>query len=126
MKKLTKEQVYKRLNNDEDARACKDINEDDCKEVAGNFILLLTSQLFSKFADALLNPKVTLPWLMQSLNVPSAFIAWLVPIRESGSLLPQLAIANIIRKLSVRKWVWVCGHLPKRYVLALWLVFHLC
>ncbi|KPZ60299.1 Major Facilitator Superfamily protein [Pseudoalteromonas sp. P1-13-1a] len=109
MKKLTKEQVYKRLNNDEDARACKDINDEDCKEVAGNFILLLASQLFSKFADALLNPKVTLPWLMQSLNVPSAFIAWLVPIRESGSLLPQLAIANIIRQRPVRKWVWVCG-----------------
>lgn len=46
---------------------------------------------------------------MQSLNVPASFITWLVPIRESGSLLPQLAIANVIRKLPVRKWVWVIG-----------------
>ena len=90
MKKLTKEQIYKRLNNEEDARACKAIDDNACQEVPGNFIILLISQLFSKFADALLNPKITLPWLMQSLNVPASFIAWLVPIRESGSLLPQL------------------------------------
>ncbi|WP_276753291.1 MFS transporter [Pseudoalteromonas marina] len=109
MVKLTKEQIYKRLNNEEDAKACKEIDESACKEVPGNFITLLLSQLFSKFADALLNPKVTLPWLMHSLNVPGSFIAWLVPIRESGSLLPQLAIADVIRKLSVRKWVWVIG-----------------
>lgn len=109
MVKLTKEQIYKRLNNEEDAKACKEIDESACKEVPGNFIILLLSQLFSKFADALLNPKVTLPWLMHSLNVPGSFIAWLVPIRESGSLLPQLAIADVIRKLPVRKWVWVIG-----------------
>ena len=38
-------------------------------------------------------------------------IGLLVPIRESGSLLPQLAIAGFIRRLEVRKWVWVIGSL---------------
>ncbi|MGX1112428.1 MFS family permease [Pseudoalteromonas sp. MBR-15] len=109
MKKLSKEDIYQRLSNTEDARACKAIDEAACKVVPGNFITLLVSQLFSKFADALLNPKVTLPWLLHSINVPSSFIAWLVPIRESGSMLPQLAIANVIRQLKVRKWVWVVG-----------------
>lgn len=109
MKKLSKEDIYQRLSNTEDARACKAIDEAACKVVPGNFITLLVSQLFSKFADALLNPKVTLPWLLQSINVPSSFIAWLVPIRESGSMLPQLAIASAIRRLPVRKWVWVIG-----------------
>ena len=111
MKKLSKEEIYQRLSNTEDARACKAIDEAACKVVPGNFITLLVSQLFSKFADALLNPKVTLPWLLQSLSVPSSFIAWLVPIRESGSMLPQLAIASIIRQCTVRKWVWVAGAL---------------
>ncbi|WP_404340721.1 MFS transporter [Pseudoalteromonas mariniglutinosa] len=109
MKKLTKEDIYQRLSNVEDARACKAITEAACQHVSGNFVILLLSQLFSKFADALLNPKVTLPWLLQSLHVPSSFIAWLVPIRESGSLLPQLAIADVVRRLPVRKWVWVYG-----------------
>lgn len=107
--KLTKEAIYERLANVEDARACKAIDENACKVVPGNYLTLLLAQILSKFADALLNPKVTLPWLMQSLQVPSALIAWLVPIRESGSLLPQLAIADFIRTLAVRKWVWVLG-----------------
>ena len=122
MKKLSKEEVYQRLSNTEDARACKAIDENACKVVPGNFITLLVSQLFSKFADALLNPKVTLPWLLQSLNVPSSFIAWLVPIRESGSMLPQLAIANVIRQCKVRKWVWVAGALVQALCIVAMLV----
>ena len=57
MKKLSKEDIYQRLSNTEDARACKAIDEAACKVVPGNFLTLLVSQLFSKFADALLNPK---------------------------------------------------------------------
>ena len=108
-KKLTAEQVYNRLANVEDARACKGIDDNACRQVPGNYVTLLLSQILSQFADALLNPKVTLPWLMQALQVPSAFVAWLVPIRESGSLLPQLAIADYVRTLAIRKWVWVIG-----------------
>lgn len=123
MKKLTKEDIYQRLNNIEDARACKALDEDACHQVPGNFVTLLISQLFSTFADALLNPKVTLPWLLQSLNVPASFITWLVPIRESGSLLPQLAIAGVIRRLPIRKWVWVLGALVQALcILAMLLV----
>lgn len=101
--------LFQLLSNEEDARACKPLDDSACKEVPHNFIVTLFSQLFSQFADALLNPKVTLPWLMQSLQVPTVFISWLVPIRESGSLLPQLAIASFIRTLPIRKWVWVGG-----------------
>jgi MFS family permease len=35
----------------------------------------------------------------------------LVPIRESGSLIPQLFIGSAARQLSVRKWLWVLGSL---------------
>ncbi|WP_105254119.1 MFS transporter [Pseudoalteromonas sp. T1lg75] len=107
--KISKEQLFTRLANTEDARACKGIDDAACKVVSGNYVTLLLSQVLSQFADALLNPKVTLPWLLHALNVPSAFIAWLVPIRESGSLLPQLAIADYVRSLPIRKWVWVFG-----------------
>lgn len=109
MPKISKEDLYQRLKNEDDARACDAISDSACKSVPGNFITLLISQLFSNFADALLNPKITLPWLLQSLQVPMALVTWLVPIRESGSLLPQLAIASFIRQLTIRKWVWVIG-----------------
>ncbi len=109
--KLNTETLYQRLTNEEDARACKDINDEACQEVPGNFILILLSQIFSKLGDAFLNPKITLPWLMNSLQVPVGFVAWLVPIRESGSLLPQLFIASVIRKKPIRKTVYVIGAL---------------
>lgn len=105
------EKVYEYLINDEDARACRAISDQACKVVPGNFIKMVVAQFFTKLGDALINPKVTLPWIMQSIGVPAAFIAWLVPIRESGSLIPQLAIASAIRQMPLRKWPWVVGAL---------------
>ncbi|CAM3679383.1 Major Facilitator Superfamily protein [Vibrio aerogenes CECT 7868] len=117
------ETMYGYLVNEEDARACKAIPESACKEVPGNFMKIIFAQFFTKLGDALINPKVTLPWIMQSIGIPASFVAWLVPIRESGSLLPQLVIASYIRRLSVRKWVWVCGSLLQAVaVLAIGLV----
>jgi len=101
--------LYEKLVNDEDARACRAIPDEACREVPGNFIRTLASQALTKLGDALVNPKITLPWLMQSVGAPLWMLAWLVPIRESGSMLPQLAIASWVRTLAVRKWVWVLG-----------------
>lgn len=74
-----------------------------------NFIKLLISQFLTNLGDAIINPKVTLPWILQSIGAPAYLMGWLVPIRESGSLLPQLAIASFMRRLAIRKWVWVAG-----------------
>ena len=101
--------IYEKLVNDEDARACKSIPESACQEVSGNFLKTLLSMFFSKLGDALVNPKITLPWLMQSVGAPAWMLGWLVPIRESGSMLPQLAIASVVRTMAVRKWMWVLG-----------------
>lgn len=46
---------------------------------------------------------------MESLNVPMFLISFLVPIKESGSLIPQLFIASYVRKLPIRKWIWSLG-----------------
>jgi MFS family permease len=101
--------IYEKLINDEDARACKAIPESACKEVPGNFMKIIYSQFLTKLGDALINPKVTLPWMMQSIGAPLFLIGWLVPIREAGSLIPQLSIAHFIRRFPVRKWTWVAG-----------------
>ena len=101
--------IYEKLVNDEDARACKSIPESACREVPGNFLKTLLSMFFSKLGDALVNPKITLPWLMQSVGAPAWMLGWLVPIRESGSMLPQLAIASVVRTMAIRKWMWVLG-----------------
>ncbi|MGO2236882.1 MFS transporter [Marinomonas sp. UCMA 3892] len=76
-----------------------------------NIVKLVISQFLINLGDVLINPKVTLPWLLQSLGAPLYLLGWLVPIRESGSLLPQIVIAHFIYKVKVRKWVWVLGSL---------------
>jgi hypothetical protein len=50
-----------------------------------------------------------LPWLLVSLGAPSSLIALLVPIRESGSTLPQVALVPWVERHRLRKWIWVVG-----------------
>ncbi|AKS42043.1 MFS transporter [Wenzhouxiangella marina] len=103
------ERAYRLLVNQEDARVCKDIDEAACRVVPGNFFLQVLTQFFTKLGDAIANPKTILAWMLSALGAPSVFAAFLVPIRESGSMLPQLVIAAFVRQQAVRKWTYVLG-----------------
>ena len=103
------EDLYSLVVNEEDARICTDIPEDACKYTPANFFLIILSNTFTKLGDALSNPKTVLTWLMHYINAPLYLIGFLVPVRESGSMLPQIIIASYIRKMPSRKWVWVLG-----------------
>jgi hypothetical protein len=110
--------IYTKLVNEEDARVCTDIDEQACRDVPGNFLLMIISHFFTKLGDALANPKVVLPWVMETLQAPLYLIGFLVPIRESGSLIPQLFIASYIGTVAVRKWVWIFGSLGQAVAIA--------
>ncbi|MBV0931855.1 MFS transporter [Marinobacterium weihaiense] len=103
------ENLYAKLMNEEDARACKAIDDDACQAVPGNFLRQLCSQFLTKLGDAIANPKIVLPWVLEALGAPLYLLGLLVPIRESGSLIPQLVIASHVRRQNVRKWSWVLG-----------------
>ena len=103
------DKAYRFLVNEEDARVCRDIDDAACQVVAGNFFLQVLTQFFTKLGDAIANPKTVLAWLLTSLGAPGVFAAFLVPIRESGSLIPQLIIASYVRRIAIRKWVFVLG-----------------
>jgi len=101
--------IYQQLVNEEDARVCTDISDSACRVVPGNFILQVATQFLTKLGDAIANPKTVLAWLMSALAAPAAFTAFLVPVRESGSLIPQLLIAAWVRQQAIRKWTFVIG-----------------
>jgi len=105
------ENLYDALTNEEDARVCRDIDENACRETPRSFVLLLASYFLTKLGDAVASPKTTLAWLTTALGAPAFVLGMLVPIRESGSLIPQLFIGGLIRRLPIRKWVWVAGSL---------------
>lgn len=110
--------LYQALSPDEDARVCKAISDEACREVPGNFLRLLTAQTLTGLGDRLANPKTTLAWLLQAVQAPALFLALIVPLREAGSLLPQLFIAGAIRRLPRRKWVWVGGAVVQALAIA--------
>lgn len=103
--------LYEKLADEEDARVCKDISDNACRYVPVNFFLIVIANTLTKLGDELSNPKTILAWLLNFVQAPVFLVGFLVPIRESGSMLPQIFIAALVRRLSVRKWVWVAGSL---------------
>ncbi len=103
------EKLYRFLNNETEQRVCKDISEQACKVVPKNYFLLIFSSVFTKLGDTLSNPKTVLTWLMSYVSAPVYLISLIVPIRESGSMVPQVFLSKYVKKQPVRKWIWVFG-----------------
>lgn len=59
--------------------------------------------------DQIVAPKTVLPWLFTAAGVPHGFTSMLVPVRESGSMLPQAFILPWVMMHSARKRVWLIG-----------------
>lgn len=108
---VSQSRLYERLTGDDDSRMCDDIPEDACNEQSRNFFLHLWASLGNKLADELSSARLVLPWLMGIIGAPVWMVGLLVPIRESGALLPQIFVAGFIRLKPKRKWVWVAGAL---------------
>ena len=103
--------LYDLATGDEDARVCKEIPDASCRHQPRNFFAYLIANIFTKVADELCSARLIFPWLIGSLGAPAVFAGFLVPVREAGVLLPQLVIAAYIRRIAVRKWVWIAGGL---------------
>lgn len=60
--------------------------------------ILVASTFLTKTADTLANPKIVLTALLQSMGASSPAISALVPLRESGALLPQIWLAKLVAR----------------------------
>jgi MFS family permease len=103
------EALYDLVAEDEDARSCRDLDDSACRWVPRNFFVYLASNALTKLGDALASPKTVLAWVMAAVGAPTAMVALLVPIRESGSMLPQLALGGWVRQRPLRKPLWLAG-----------------
>ncbi|GMM70264.1 MFS transporter [Alteromonas gracilis] len=70
---------------------------------------LISGLSLNKLADLLISAKTTLTALLVSVGAPVWMIGWLVPIRESGALLPQVLISVYLRNHVERHKVWRLG-----------------
>ncbi|MDX1647383.1 MAG: MFS transporter [Longimicrobiales bacterium] len=105
------ERAYAIVASDDEGRVCKDIPESLCDEQPSNFFRHVFSLTATKTGDGLMDPKLVLAWLLEALGAPAWQIGLLVPVRESGSLLPQLVLAARIRAKEIRKRVWAAASL---------------
>lgn len=99
---------YRILSGDDtDERACEAISDGQCSEVPRNFMLNALNGACSKLAEQLASPGLVLPWLLTAAGAP-AFFATVVPaVKQAFSLVPQMAVAGLIRGRARRKWIWV-------------------
>jgi hypothetical protein len=81
--------------------------------VPGNFVRILASLVMTSVGDMLASPKVVLAWLLGAVGAPAALTSWLVPVRESGSLIPQLLIGAWVRRHAWRARFWVLASLAQ-------------
>ncbi|EAP88894.1 Permease of the major facilitator superfamily protein [Oceanicaulis alexandrii HTCC2633] len=113
------ETVYSALYDDDEARVCKDVPESACQHQPRNWVFSTLSLSLTKTGDALVDPKLTLTWLLGALGAPAFLIGLLAPVREAGALLPQLFIAAGIRQREKRKYVWAFGSLGQALALVI-------
>lgn len=69
----------------------------------------VTAMGLQGIGDQLVNAKTVLPWVFSATGVPAFITALLVPIRESGSMLPQAAITGWVISKKRRATVWSIG-----------------
>lgn len=74
-----------------------------------SFKSIVASNCLVRIGDTLANPKTILTWLLAALGAPAFAISMLVPIRESGSMLPQIFLSGFIQKFRQRKPIYVIG-----------------
>lgn len=101
------QETYEILSGEDSERVCKAIPDDACKHVPKNYVLNVINGSCTKLAEQLAGPKVVLPWLLSAIGAPQFISGLLMPVKQAGSLIPQLAVSGKIREFSVRKWFWV-------------------
>jgi hypothetical protein len=101
--------AYRLLVDDEEEHGYGDLPDEVVEEVPGNALKQVLALTLQKVGDLVVDARTVLSWLLAAVGAPAGFVGLLVPIRESGSMLPQAALVPWVRRLAVRKWVWVGG-----------------
>ena len=111
------EKVYSALVN-RDPEVEQELPDAVRADVPRNGLRLVGAHALQSSGDQAINASTVLPWLFQALGVPPALAGVLVPIRESGSMLPQAFLTPLVVRVRHRKWVFVTGALVQASAVA--------
>lgn len=94
---------------DPDEEDLADVPDALIDALPGNGVRQIMAMTLQKVGDVVVDAKTVLPWLLTQFGAPAGALAMLVPVRESGSLLPQTSLLRFVQARPRRKWVWVAG-----------------
>lgn len=97
------------VDDDQMAQVCRDLPESACRAQPHNYGVNIVSLSLTRVGEGLADPKLVLAWLLDAIGTPTWALGLLVPVRESLAMLPQLMISARIRRLPIRKNVYVFG-----------------
>lgn len=97
------------VDDDTLAQVCRDLPESACREQPRNYGVHVVSLSLTKVGEGLADAKLVLAWLLDAIGTPTWALGLLVPVRESLAMLPQLVISARIRRLAIRKTVYMFG-----------------
>jgi len=80
--------------------------QDRDPDLPRNYFLNMGNGGATRLADQVAGPAVVLPWLLGALGAPAFLVGLLMPVKQTGKLLPQLAISGWMRRFSLRKGFW--------------------
>lgn len=86
-----------------------DQSPEEQSSTAHSGIRQLAADGLQNVGDQVVNAKTVLPWALVAVGAPQALLALLVPVRESGSMLPQAAMAPVLERSAYRKHFWLLG-----------------
>ncbi|MEX0592520.1 MAG: hypothetical protein WD358_03950 [Nitriliruptoraceae bacterium] len=92
-----------------DDTALDDAPDEVVEALPSNGLRQILAMALQKMGDVIVDAKTVLAWLVTHLGGPGIVLALLVPVRESGSLLPQSLMLPAVRSRRRRTWVWVAG-----------------
>ena len=107
--KSTGKRIYSALVRSSSAADEGKSGDESSRNAAGNGLRIITASALQNAGDQVVSAGTVLPWLLTALGAPVGLVGLLVPIRESGSLLPQAMLSPLIQRREQRKWVWVTG-----------------
>ncbi|WP_217495924.1 hypothetical protein [Mangrovivirga cuniculi] len=110
METTVKEKVFEYITEEGEVRSCDKIKEDACNHQPGNYLKFVANGACSKLAETLISPGITLPWIISALGGQAFLTGVPVPLKNIGSLLPQLVISGKIRAEKIRKNFWLWHH----------------
>lgn len=86
-----------------------DQDPEEQRSTGRNGLLQIAANTLQATGDQVVNAKTVLPWALTAVGAPAAVLALLVPVRESGSMLPQAAMSPVLQRSAHRRHFWLWG-----------------